>query len=318
MESVSRHGTSVWRSQPFKSQRAHLLLEQVSIGSMSSSSDTASKSMYFDGMTEHEKLEMFLDQSFVKTTSDVAFHCNQDAMYHAYKFYAPQWAEVIKVHISIHEVSTFNFDTSEGQLVWIYSTVEALKEKLAGVSEENPEIQMGTCYAFPSPVQAVMHMTVHALYQLSDQIVTNSSVALCVEVPHGYLSANGHECKNGYALSHSMTKSELRLLVGAHHGYETMFSMRVLEETGSPSLEVMASLLSGECGTISATMQQHAPKLYGRILALKENRKQTGTTEYGEITETHYNDNGTTKRVKGSYFRLDSELFKHGSQTQGG
>eukprot|EP00971_Amphidinium_carterae_P093337 1846962-Amphidinium_carterae.1 len=108
-------------------------------------------------------------------------------------------------------------------------------------------------------------MAVHDLYKLSEQTVTNSSVVLCMQVPHGYLSNHGHECKNGYALSHSMksmficdvrTKGLIhvdgeRLMqklssdqwtqsVTTTHvsHFESIFSMRVMEETGTPSLEI--------------------------------------------------------------------------------
>eukprot|EP00971_Amphidinium_carterae_P213871 4244788-Amphidinium_carterae.1 len=74
-------------------------------------------------------------------------------MYNAYMHYAPQWGQVVKEHISFHEVSSFN--AGEGELVYICSSVEALKAKLAGITEKDSEVQLAPCYAFPSFIQAV-------------------------------------------------------------------------------------------------------------------------------------------------------------------
>eukprot|EP00971_Amphidinium_carterae_P025775 508645-Amphidinium_carterae.1 len=122
-----------------------------------------------------------------------------------------------------------------------------------------------------------------------------ASLYLCDVKVKGLISVNGNNLMKRVSSDYW---SEHITATHIFH-YEAMYSVRVLEEIGSPSMEVLASLLHGEFGsTVSATMQQHAPMLYARILALRETLKQTGTTTCEEITETLYNANGTTKKVK--------------------
>eukprot|EP00971_Amphidinium_carterae_P230541 4575221-Amphidinium_carterae.1 len=186
---------------------------------LSASSDVESATS-FESLSEHAKLEAFVDASFSKSTEGVAFHVNQDPMWRTYNYFTPQWAEVIRDHMSIHELSSFDYDASESQLAWIHTSIETLKDKLEEVSKDNPEIQLGPRFVFPSSTQALMHKTVHALYGLSHQTVSDTTVALCLEVPIGFLDSNERQCRNGFAL--------------------------ILEEIATPSMEMLTSLLQAE------------------------------------------------------------------------
>eukprot|EP00971_Amphidinium_carterae_P052318 1029956-Amphidinium_carterae.1 len=96
-----------------------------------SSSETKSHCESFSGLTEQEKLETFLDPGFGRSTNEVALRCSEDAMYNAYMHYAPEWGQVVKDHISFHEISSLTFNAGEGEMVYVYSSVEVLKAKLA-------------------------------------------------------------------------------------------------------------------------------------------------------------------------------------------
>eukprot|EP00971_Amphidinium_carterae_P270988 5377630-Amphidinium_carterae.1 len=62
---------------------------------------------------------------------------------------------------------------------------------------------------------------------------------------------------------------------------------------------MVESIMSGESGKISATLEAHSPSLYTALLQLKESATTMGTTSYpSEIVEEREFQNEELRRVK--------------------
>eukprot|EP00971_Amphidinium_carterae_P338989 6476564-Amphidinium_carterae.1 len=82
-----------------------------------------SEAVEIESLPVNEKLAMLLDSSFKMTADDVEFFCKQDRVWNTYKMYAPIWADIVKERLMIHELSSFSYDSDEGQLIWVHSSV---------------------------------------------------------------------------------------------------------------------------------------------------------------------------------------------------
>eukprot|EP00971_Amphidinium_carterae_P111787 2213913-Amphidinium_carterae.1 len=123
---------------------------------------SAAEAVEVESLSENEKLEMLLDSSFNMTADDVEFFCKQDRVWNTYKLYAPVWADIVKEHMMIHELSSFSYDSDEGQLIWTHTSVDTRKQKLAELCDVGPVIQLGPCYAFPSATQSISEIATAA------------------------------------------------------------------------------------------------------------------------------------------------------------
>eukprot|EP00971_Amphidinium_carterae_P064049 1267784-Amphidinium_carterae.1 len=81
--------------------------------------------------------------------------------------------------------------------------------------------------------------------------------------------------------------------------YEALFDVAVLEQNSMASLEMTELMLKSEAGKVSATLANHAPKLFAKLQGLKDAVMNTAESAVRKLEETQeYYPDGSVKKVR--------------------
>eukprot|EP00971_Amphidinium_carterae_P011617 228700-Amphidinium_carterae.1 len=171
----------------------------------------------------------------------------------------------------------------------------------------------------------MLHRIVHDSYSLSDAPIGNETMALCFRTTKAWLERNSVRCSNGYVDSFRTDNFEFgeMSIKGALHlsgedlktvmgtiawstditqkyvsHFESLFDVTVLESVSMASLEMAELILTNESGKVSATLANHAPKLYAKLQTLRDTVMTSTESSVRKLEETQeFYPDGSVKKL---------------------
>eukprot|EP00971_Amphidinium_carterae_P259376 5146920-Amphidinium_carterae.1 len=297
MDSVSKHD-----AVPMSSTHSHsvdsidLSTFRITPRTIMSASSSMNNSTEIVDLNNKDKLELLLDfDSFTHSSVKLEELLNNDVTHKQYLLYAPKVMTEITKLIKMHEVSEFSFESGVETLMWLTTSVKELKTMIDDKSNGS-DVLYGK-YLFPSSTQALMHNLMHEYFELSELTVSSDTIALCVTMPTAWLQQHSKMCRNGYCISYATTQLKLTSfvpkgsvlfagdvmmalmktnswLLNVTHShvshFECVLDVQLLDHHHMGAMEIVESIMSGEQGKLSATVERHAPSYYNTLLRAKQ------------------------------------------------